>query len=172
MSRAFVRESDGDELGDLPERPISPHPNYVRPRGMGLLQAEAARLAAEREALKAAGEALGTKVRLATVARDLRYVEARLESAIRVGAGGPLPDEVRFGTRVTLADGDGVVRAFTIVGEDEADAGADLVSWVSPLARAVLGARAGDDVTLRRPAGDTPLTVLRIEAADDGGGIG
>jgi transcription elongation GreA/GreB family factor len=172
MSRAFVRESDGDDPGDVPERPISPHPNYVRPRGLALLKAEAARLADEQGALKAAGESLDAHARLAAVARDLRYVNARIASAIVVGAAVGTTDEVRFGARVKVADEDGVVRAFTLVGEDEADAAANLVSWVAPLARAVLGAGVGDDVILHRPAGDTPLTVVGIEAVEDGGDIG
>jgi len=163
MSRAFVKEPDGDSPADLPERPISTHPNYVRPQGLRRLQDEAARLQAERDALEGEGDAMGVVARRAVLARDLRYVRARIESAIVVQPGSAPPDPVRFGTRVTVADEDGVARTFDIVGEDEADADADRVSWVSPLARAVMGARVDDEVTWRRPAGDVVLTVVRIE---------
>jgi transcription elongation GreA/GreB family factor len=112
---------------------------------------------------------MGQADRRAAVARDLRWVRARLASAIVVRAADGPRDEVRFGARVTVADEDGVARSFTIVGEDEADAGADRVSWVSPLARAVAGARVGDEVTWRRPAGDRVLTVVRIEVPGDDG---
>lgn len=162
-----MRESDGGDEDALPDRPVSPHPNRVRPRGLRLLEAREARLQAERDALRAAGDALDAGDRRRAVDRDLRYVRARLAQAVVVAPPPPGTDTVAFGTRVTVADGDGVARTFAIVGEDEADADAGLVSWSSPLARAVEGARVDDEVTWKRPAGDVVLTVLRIEVPPD-----
>jgi transcription elongation GreA/GreB family factor len=162
MSRAFVSEQDGESAADLPDRPVSPHPNYVTPAGLEALRGAAAALQAEREALAARPDDLAARGRLREVDRDLRWTGRRIAGALVVDPAAQPRDEVRFGATVTFADEDAVLRTVTIVGEDEADADAGRVSWVSPLARALAGARVGDEVTLRRPAGDQVLTVLRI----------
>ncbi len=74
---------------------------------------------------------------------------------------------MRFGARVTVADEAGGARAFIIVGEDEADAAAGKVSWLSPLARALTGGHVGDAVTWRRPAGDLELEITAIDYSSD-----
>jgi transcription elongation GreA/GreB family factor len=167
MSRAFVSERDGEAADEAPaERPQSPHPNYVTPGGLAALRRQADALRAEPVAADPSGEAGSTPAEARSRKlreRDLRWISARIASAIRVDPRGQPRGEVRFGARVTAADEDGVVLVVRIVGEDEADAAAGRVSWVSPLARALTGAAVGDEVAWHRPAGDKVLTVMRIE---------
>ena len=140
MSRAFVKESDQD--GDaLPERVISPHPNLVTARGLALLEARVRELEAERSAARQAN----TADALARITRDLRYFQARRDSAKPV-APAALPKQVRFGVRATLRLPGGATQSFRLVGEDEADPKAGLISYVSPLARALMGLGVGDEL--------------------------
>lgn len=164
MNRAFVK--DPDDAGrpeEVPERPQSPHPNYVTPVGLKQLEALAADLAARRDRLREAGK-LADPHELATVQRDLRWVEGRLQRAIRVDPMDQASDRVRFGTTVEVQDEVGRVETFSIVGEDEADATSGRISWVSPLAEALLHAEPGDEVVWRRPAGSKRLEVLAIRS--------
>ena len=163
MSRAFVKEdAEADAKLVLPDKPISSNPNYVTPRGSDQLQR--ARREVTDELLGLAGNDSGDgKQRKAQLERDLRYLEARLESAILVEPATRSPDAVRFGATVTALDEDGVERRLTIVGEDQADVGHGLISWVSPLAKALHGAHVGDVVTWARPAGELELEVVKIE---------
>lgn len=158
MSRAFVKESDGDEPDDLPELPVSEHPNYVTARGLALLQARLD--AANRQRTAIDPEADGGKLARAYLARDIRWLEARIGGALLQTAHNP--ERVAFGATVEAADANGNRLHYRIVGEDEADPEHGLVSWVSPLARALLGAHVGDTVCWRRPAGDLEIQVLTI----------
>ena len=163
MSRAFVKEPDGDETADeQPEIPVSPHPNYVTPQGLAALRAEHAHLMAEKTRLGEAPKELEDKLTLRQAERRLRYVTQRIEHAILVDPAKQPLGEVAFGAAVTVRDADGKKRTYTITGEDEADAAAGKVSYVSPLARALKGAAVGDFVTWKRPAGDTELEILKI----------
>ncbi|MCV2866429.1 GreA/GreB family elongation factor [Albidovulum sediminicola] len=161
MSRAFVKE-DGPDNEPLPDLPISPHPNYVTPRGLAALRDRLAALQAELSRLRARAERLDRLPERA-VERDIRYVEARLRSAIPVDPNDAPPGEAAFGTRITVADEDGTEQAFEIVGEDEADAALGRIAPQSPLARALIGARVGDTVDWKRPAGTVTLELLAIE---------
>lgn len=156
MSRAFVKEGDGEEAGlDLPERALSPHRNLVTAAGLAAIEQA---LRGAREAVTAA-RAADDKPALARAERDLRYWSARRGNAEQV----PPPRDtsvVRFGCRVTFARGDGSRTRVTIVGEDEADPAAGLVSYVAPLARALLGAEPGDVLRF----GDDELEILAIDA--------
>ena len=164
MSRAFTKEPDGDQAGDeLPCRRKSPHPNYTTPRGLELLKARAAMLREEHDLLAKALSEPGAAVRLKALARDLAFFLDRVESAIVVDPAAQPHEKVLFGARVTTVDENGVTRTFSIVGEDEADAAAGMVSWVSPLAAAVIGHRAGDVVIWKRPAGELDLEITAIE---------
>jgi transcription elongation GreA/GreB family factor len=164
MSRAFMKEpDDGGPPELLPERSISEHTNYVTPEGHAQLQEEAVALQARRMALLETADDPSRDDELRRVDRDLRYVTARLESAVVVDPSGQPPDEVAFGAAVTVAQKGAAERTFTIVGEDEADLASGKVSYVSPLADALLGAAVGDRVLWRRPAGDVELTVVAIE---------
>lgn len=160
MSRAFVKE-DGPDNEPLPDLPISPHPNYVTPRGLAALRDRLAATQAELARLKARAERLD-KLPEKAAERDIRYLEARLRSAIPVDPAAQPKGEVAFGARVTVVDEDGRETVYEIVGEDEADAGAQRIAPQAPLARALLGARVGDVVEWRRPAGRRQIEVIAI----------
>jgi transcription elongation factor GreB len=168
MSRAFVKESD-EELaaGELPERSLSDQPNYVTPRGLKLLRERMRDLQQERDQLAAADEPMA-KQKLLEVKRDLRYFNAQVERAVVVDPRGQPHDEARFGASVTISDEEGQQHTFHIVGDDEADVAASRISWASPLAKAVIGAKVGDTVKWQRPAGATDVEVVSISyEADD-----
>jgi transcription elongation GreA/GreB family factor len=142
MSRAFVKEEEGGEaFEDLPDRPISPHPNFVTPEGLAFIEAELTRLHQEHAAAQTAED----KIALAKTSRDLRYWTARRASAQVVH---PPPDAstVHFGSTVTIQRDDGRRQTFRIVGEDEADPVKGTISYVSPLAQALTGKSVGDVV--------------------------
>lgn len=163
MSRGFVKEDDLEHAGtDLPERPLSEHPNYVTPLGLQQLQQQSATLDQQRQALAPRKDDQIAQQRLAMVERDMRYISARLEQAILVEPANQAKDAVLFGARVTVEDEEGETQLFTIVGEDEADIAANKVSWVSPLAKALLGHKIGDSVTWQRPAGNLMLKITAI----------
>ena len=165
MSRAFVKE-DGPDNEPLPDLPISPHPNYVTPRGLKALQDRLAATQAELARLKARDDRLD-KLPEKAAERDIRYLTARLASAIPVDPASQPAGEVAFGARVTVADEDGAETVYEIVGEDEADAGLGRIAPQSPLARALMGAHAGDIVTWRRPAGAVELEIVGIAHVAD-----
>lgn len=163
MSRAFVNEDNVGPAGaDLVERPVSPHPNYVTPSGALELQAWEEDLVARLDTLKQSADDTFTKERIAEVERDLRYVHARLESVILVDPAGQDHDSVLFGATIEVENDEGERYNFHIVGEDEADAQLDKVSWISPLAKALLGHKVGDTVVWQRPAGNMNLEILDI----------
>lgn len=163
MSRAFVKETDLEHAGtDLAERPQSPHPNYVTPNGLRQLQQQAAALEQQRQQLLPQQDDPVARQQLAVVERDLRYFQARLERAILVDTAKQSVETVLFGAIVSLEDENGNVHEYTIVGEDEADIAQNKVSWVSPLARALIGHKIGETVTWRRPAGDLVLEITEI----------
>ena len=163
MSRGFVKEDDLEHAGtDLPERPLSEHPNYVTPLGLQQLQQQTERLEQERQQLLPRKDDPTVSQRLGMVERDLRYFEARLEQVIMVEPSTQPSDKVLFGATVTMEDEDGEPQVFTIVGEDEADISAHKVSWVSPLAHALIGHKVGESVTWLRPAGNLVLEIIDI----------
>jgi transcription elongation GreA/GreB family factor len=163
MSRAFVKEQDGDsETGEILDLPQSAHPNYTTPRGLVRLKERLAQAQEKRQALLAAPGGVERDLPLANVAREIRYLEARIERAIPIDPAGQPHEEVAFGATVGVADPTGREREFAIVGEDEADAEHGSVSWVSPLARALLGSQVGDQIVWHRPAGDVELTIRSI----------
>ena len=154
MSRAFVKESDGAELDDLPELVVSPHRNLVTAAGLQLIEATLSRLDDDLTSARAAGD----RATMARIERDLRYWRQRRATA-EVVTQAATPGVVRFGSTVTLETGSGATHRFRIVGEDESDPRRGLISYVSPLAEALLGARAGDEVDLR----DERAEVVAIE---------
>ena len=139
MSRAFVKEDDGAREDTLPDRPVSPHHNYVTAEGLALIDAELARLGA---ALADAGDDRALR---GSIERDLHYWRQRHATAEVV----PKPtetDSVRFGSTVTIARDDGREQTWRIVGEDEADPTKGTLPYVSPLAVALSGKGVGDTV--------------------------
>ncbi len=166
MSRAFVNEDlQSEAQAELPERPQSPHPNYVTPQGLAALERRLANLLAERSALSDDGDAMRHEAALRRIDRNARYLSTRIDRAILVNLDEQPRDEVAFGASVRVCGADREVHVFTIVGEDEADAGIGKVSWVSPLANALLSARVEDTVTWRRPNGNVDLKILSIDYA-------
>lgn len=144
MSRAFTREDDSDNaIADIGERPISQHRNLVTGAGLAAIDKAVADL---REDL-ARAEAEGNREKIALVSRDMRYWNARRETAeLSV----PEPDSkvVRFGMTVTIEDDEGAKKTWHIVGEDEADAASGSISHVSPMALALFGKAVGEVATV------------------------
>lgn len=148
MSVAFTREEDLEATAaDLADRPISPHPNLVTPEGLAAIEAELASARAAYTAAQVQGSIESDRTAMARATRDLRYWSARRASAQLIA---PTEDDgaVRFGGSVSIEREDGRAQTWRIVGEDEADPAAGSVSHVSPLARAVMGKRVGDEVTV------------------------
>ncbi len=166
MSRAHVREVDGDVPEDLPELPLSPHPNYVTPRGLAQLRARLDRV--EQRLADLPKDAADARQSRAQIERELRWLQARVASAQVVEGKQRNTGRAAFGAAVTITDDNGEVCTYTIVGEDEAEPEAGLISWTSPLARALIGAEVGDVVSWKRPAGDLDVTIRSIRY-DDGG---
>lgn len=160
MSRAFVKEGDGG-LDPLPDLPVSPHPNYVTPRGLADLQARLRARQSDLAALRARAERLD-KLPEAAAERDIRYLESRLRSAILIDPATLPLTEVAFGLAVTVTDDTGRDTTYEITGEDEADATLHRIAPQSPLARALIGAEPGDEVTWRKPSGSVTLTIKAI----------
>ena len=162
MSRAFIKEQDGDQADhDPPERPRSPHTNYVTPYGLKQLQQRLEELSAIRDSLIRKQD-LGDPRQLKLVKRDLRYYAERIRCAVVVRAGEQPDDRVHIGASAEVEDMEGKRFRYRIVGEDEADPALAEISWVSPLARALLGASVGDIVKWKRPAGDKELKITSI----------
>jgi transcription elongation factor GreB len=179
MSKAFVKETD-DETEELPEEPGGLPPgskNYITPEGFRRLQDELRHLAREErprvvETVAWAagngdrsenGDYIYGKQRLREIDRRTRFLVKRLENAEVVDpARQSRHDQVFFGATVTYANEAGDEHTVTIVGIDEVDADHGRVSWVSPIARALLKAREGDVVELRTPAGINRIEILEI----------
>jgi transcription elongation GreA/GreB family factor len=147
VSVAFTREEDLEAAAaDLPDRPISPHANLVTPEGLAALDAALATARAAYASARASADISAERTAMARAARDLRYWAARRASAQLV-AHPPDTETVRFGSTVEIAREDGRRQSLRIVGEDEADPAAGLISHVSPLARALMGRSPGETVT-------------------------
>jgi transcription elongation factor GreB len=178
MSKAFTRESDQDDEDDLPTVATLPgSKNYITRAGYERLRAELFTLmdeerpkiveivhwAASNGDRSENGDYLYGKKRLREIDRRIRFLSKRLEIAEVVDAslhhGG---DQVFFGATVTYADEAGVETTVTILGVDEADSALGQISWVSPVARAVLKTRVGDTVRLTVPDGVQELEVLSV----------
>lgn len=144
MAVAFTREEDYEaQAADLPDRPISPHPNLVTASGLATIEAELARARAAYTAAQAHGGVSADRTAMARATRDLRYWSARRASA-QLTEPAAEPGTVQFGDTVEIEREDGRRQTFRIVGEDEADPAAGSVSYVSPLARVLLGKVVGD----------------------------
>jgi transcription elongation GreA/GreB family factor len=149
MSRAFVKETS--ETAAPPERMVDDGPNLVTPEGLAAINAHIARI---ESAMKTETNVLLRE----TLARDLRYWTLRQASAELVQ---PIGDgAVAFGSAVTITR-KGRVQAFRIVGVDEADPAKGLISFRSPLAQVLMGARAGETVEAAEPLGEIEVTEVR-----------
>ncbi len=147
MSVAFTKEDSAETASEilLPDRPVSPHPNLVTAAGLQALELQ---LQQAREAYETAQQIDDVNERrrqAATPLRDARYFEARIRTA-QVIPPPPSTDTVAFGSTVTFRRDDGRVQTYQLVGEDEADPKAGSISFVSPVARSLIGKAVGDVV--------------------------
>ena len=177
MSKAFVKEdSDAPEEAEGAAPPLpAGGKNYITPAGYARLKAELKQLvelerpevvrtvswAASNGDRSENGDYIYGKRRLREIDRRVRFLIKRLESAQVVDSSGRDTDQVFFGATVRVR-GREAERAVTIVGVDEVDTARGHVSWISPIARALLKAREGDTVTLRTPAGEEKLEILEV----------
>jgi transcription elongation GreA/GreB family factor len=147
VSVAFTKEDSAETASEilLPDRPVSPHPNFVTEAGLKALELQ---LHQAREAFEAAQKIEDVNERRRQAAaplRDVRFFAARVRSA-QVITNPASTDTVAFGSTVTFRRGDGRVQKYCIVGEDEADPKAGSISFVSPVARVLMGKAVGDVV--------------------------
>jgi transcription elongation GreA/GreB family factor len=146
MSVAFTKEGDAESTAaDLPDRPVSPHPNLVTASGLAALDAALASARAAYASARLEGGVEADRTAMARATRDLRYYSARRATAQLTEPAGDAT-KVRFGAVVTLDREGGRRQTFRIVGEDEADPAQGSISYISPLARALLGREVGDVV--------------------------
>ena len=179
MSKAFTKESDSDEDEELalPGLPPSTR-NYMTPQGYASLKAEllglmdderpkvveAVHWAARNGDRSENGDYLYGKKRLREIDRRIRFLTRRIEKAEVVDASLQGDnDQIFFGATVTYANQAGNETTITIVGMDEVDLDKGYVSWVSPIARALIKAREGDTVPLRTPAGVEQIDILEVK---------
>ena len=154
MSRAFTKEADNETIPGLPDRSVAAGPNPVTPRGAQRIQ----------EILRDLSERYRTD-KSESLARDLRYWEAR-RATMEVVPLQPNQGQVGFGARVAI-ERRGVRQEVQIVGSDEADPKAGLLSWTSPLARAMEGAAVGETVFLDVRGAEEPISIVAIRADDE-----
>ncbi len=159
MSVAFTKEGDSEAFAaDLPDRPVSTQPNLVTQEGLAHIEAElTAARAAYAAAQSAGGAENGDRTAMARATRDLRYWSARRATA-QLMERDPGKTVVQFGDRVTFEREDGRVQTFRIVGEDEADPAKGSVSYVAPIARALLGKAVGE--ASPAPGGEIEITAI------------
>jgi transcription elongation factor GreB len=177
MSKAFTKETEGDEDDDVAAPLPSGTKNYITPAGYARLRAELMALidderpkvvdvvhwAASNGDRSENGDYLYGKKRLREIDRRIRFLTKRLEIAEIADPGlHHGNDQVFFGATVTYAAPNGSERTVTIMGIDEADSLQGQVSWISPIARALLKAREGDEVTLMTPQGPQQIEVLEV----------
>ena len=139
MSRAFVKDQD-EPTNELPDRPISPHPNLVTQEGLAAIEVNVAQFQQDYARAQAAND----RTALAALARELRYWASRKASAQVVSPSTLQSATVQFGCTITILRDDGRRQTYRIVGEDEADPAGGKISYVSPVARALIGRRVGD----------------------------
>ena len=178
MSKAFTKESDDGEDLDLEAAESAPQveKNYITPAGYRRLREELAVLweverpklvetiawAASNGDRSENADYIYGKRRLREVDRRVRFLSKRIDSAEVVDNAGRDDDRAYFGATVAYRDGAGVERTVSIVGIDEVEPARGRVSWISPVAKALLRAREGDVVTLRTPAGAEEVEVLEV----------
>ena len=182
MSKAFTRETDGEDEALEPEAPPPAGKNYMTPKGAKALQDELQKLLREErpKVVEIVAWAAGNgdrsengdyiygKKRLREIDRRTRYLTKQLRSATIVDPKAQQGlQQVFFGATVTYAAQDDARHTVTLVGIDEADAAAGKISWMSPAARALLKSRSGDMVEIRTPVGTEVIEVLGIAYAVD-----
>jgi transcription elongation factor GreB len=167
MSKAFTRESD---LPDLPSRPrpASVLPagakNYLTAHGAAQLRRELDRLVnTERPRLAGADRDDDSTRQLRELDSRVQHLQQVLQSAVVVDPPPAADNVVRFGTTVTVREQSGAESTYRIVGVDETDLDRNWVSWLSPIAKALLNARVGQRVRFRFPSGETELEIVSVD---------
>lgn len=180
MNKAFVRDSEGEDEEELPPSLQIPAGtrNYITPAGHERLKNELEHLvkherphvveivawAASNGDRSENGDYIYGKRRLREIDRRIRFLTKRLENAVVVDPTRQENDDVVFfGATVTVLEEDGAESRYSIVGLDEAEPGRNRISWISPLARALLKARVGDSVRFQAPGGPRELEIIDIE---------
>lgn len=158
MSRAFVKDQDDAYTEQLPDRPDSGQPNYITPKGLDALKSRLKALAEEKAKLGDQAAAMKPDID-----RDIPWLEGRIAKAIVLDPKKQNAGDVQFGATVTVVDENGERHCFAIVGEDEAEPTKHRISWLSPLAKALLGAGVGDTVVWKRPVGDLSVEIEKID---------
>ncbi|HEU5048457.1 MAG TPA: transcription elongation factor GreB [Rickettsiales bacterium] len=179
MSKAFTKETDGDNEPEVPEEPqsVAPVKHYMTPTGFKTLQDELKKLLREErpKVVEVVAWAAGNgdrsengdyiygKKRLREIDRRIRYLTKRLDNAEVVDPARQQGIErVFFGATVTYAREDDTEHTVTLVGVDEADMAQGKISWQTPVAKALMKSQAGDTVELRTPAGVESIDVLEV----------
>jgi transcription elongation GreA/GreB family factor len=159
VSVAFTKEDSAETASEtmLPDRPISPHPNWVTAAGLKALEDQLQQARVGCEAAQAIQDVNERRRQEAGPLRDARYFAARVRTA-QVIADPTSTDAVAFGSTVTFRRGDGRVQTYRIVGEDEADPKAGSISFVSPVAKLLMRKAVGDVVG----SGDHELEIMAI----------
>lgn len=169
MSKAFTNEDSvaSEVVARRPARLSPGEKRYVTPEGHRALREQLERAASERASLAGTEPRLGKEARLAELDQRAQSIAATL-STLTVAPPPAQPDRVLFGAWVTLETEDGATVRYRLVGPDEADAKASLISVESPLARALLGKREGEEATAQLPRGPVEFTVTKVsyDAAD------
>ena len=162
MSRAFIKENDLEHAGiDIPERPVSQLPNYVTPNGHKQLKETILSIETEIKSIKDLEESPENKQNKMKLERDLRYYLKRFETAILIDKHED-SNKVLFGAHVMLIDENDETYKFQIVGEDEADIKQNKLSYVSPLAKELIGSSIGDEVIWKRADGNRVVFIDSI----------
>ena len=163
MSRAFVKENDLEHAGiDIPERPISAEPNYVTPNGLQLLKEQLTSLENDLQQIKEKNDQQSQQIKF-KIERDIRYILARLESAIIINPENQSTEKILFGATVDLEDDEGKNYQFKIVGEDEADIKNNKLSYVAPLSKQLIGREVGDEIVWVKATETIHLTITNFE---------
>lgn len=181
MSKAFTKESDGDDEDDLPDDVGGLPPgakNYMTPQGFARMRDELMTLmrkerpevvqvvswAAANGDRSENGDYLYGKKRLREIDRRIRFLSRRLErSEVVDPAKRAKTEQVFFGATVTYANSKDEQRTVKIVGVDEVDPGKGHVSWISPIARALMRAHEGDVVRMKAPRGEEEIEIVEVE---------
>jgi transcription elongation factor GreB len=165
MSKAFTKESDEGPGNEVHLEPKDPLPagvkNYVTPEGAAALREELSRL--EREPRRKTGGDKAARKALEVLERRTQFLRDRVANMMVVDPGSQDKDSVHFGATVTVADEEGNEKVYRIVGVDESDPAQGKISWISPIAKALISARVGDVVTLELPDGNAELEILQID---------
>ena len=167
MSKAFTREDDtAPELPDLPPPAPTLAPgarNYITPAGAQNLRDELQRLVeVTRPELAEASDDPDAKRQLARLDQRIMQLEASLQSAEIVASPSGPTDVVRFGATVTVRESDGTETSYRIVGVDETDTDRNWVSWMSPIAKALMNAKRGEHIRFKFPSGEATLEIIDI----------